>query len=182
MNDSSSSDISSSLGERGLELLLYCVPIVLISCLAVNATARFVLLQSNKRLLCNRKCVHAAQLSNYARGVVARYRLGKGRQHTLHVWSDMEDLFVGVCFADLNVVAQESKRTNEAMLQALASCKKWSWHGLCVDLPQVCVSWHVQTAMTVLLWIRKLLWQRKFRYKFHIIQSYLGFIIFWSIW
>ena len=34
----------------------------------------------------------------------------------------MEDLFVGVCFADLNVVAQESKRTNEAMLQALASC------------------------------------------------------------
>lgn len=47
---------------------------------------------------------------------------GNGRHRT----SIMDDLFVGVCFADLNVVAQESKRTNEAMLQALASCRlKW---------------------------------------------------------
>ena len=38
----------------------------------------------------------------------------------------MEAFFVGVCFSDLNVVAQESKRTNEAMLQALANCMVFS--------------------------------------------------------
>ena len=34
----------------------------------------------------------------------------------------MEAFFVGVCFCDLNVVAQENRTVNEAMLQALANC------------------------------------------------------------
>ena len=63
-----------------------------------------------------------AMQTNYARGRCSKLTV-KGRHISLLGVCNMEDLFLGVCFADLNVVAQESKRTNEAMFQALANCR-----------------------------------------------------------
>ena len=66
----------------------------------------------------------------------------------------MEAFFVGVCFCDLNVVAQENRTVNEAMLQALANCNFNSleciYELMFIYLPEY-THVHTQMGMTVLL-------------------------------